>query len=126
MPVGGNGVIEPAYCPIRFAQVGMRRGLFRVQGNGPADPLNGVLLPACLVRNQAERVHDIRVVRLDGEDLPVKRFRLRQAPRGVVLKSGLESLLDANRGQGMGEDDDVQTSLHAGSQTSRFPSIAGR
>ncbi len=54
------------------------------------EPRRGLMVPR-LIREHAKQMQCVGVLRLNGNDLPVKRFRLTKSPRLVVLDGGSES-----------------------------------
>ena len=70
-----------------ISQIVVKDPICRVQLDGAADGLDGHARPARLERNDAEEVGDIRVIRLNGENLPVYLLGGLQAACLVVSKS---------------------------------------
>ena len=70
----------------------MSGGIIGAQDDGPPDPLHREVVAADLVSHKPEEVERVGVVRLDREDLAIKRLGLRQSSGLVVLICRLKRL----------------------------------
>jgi hypothetical protein len=61
-----------------------------IQRDRARNELRGRVMLADLMRDDAEQMEGVRVVRLGLKNLPVERFRLRQAAGLVMLKGKIE------------------------------------
>ncbi len=69
--VAGDRFGNPTQGTIRLCQVVMEDGLGPLQFDRPSKVFDGDLMLAHLVRNHAEKMNRIGMIRLDREDLPV-------------------------------------------------------
>ena len=87
--VTGDCLGIPAQGPIRFPQVAVEGSRIPVQGNRPPNVFDGALVFTQLVGYHAEKMDHARVIRIDGENLPVDLL-------GGLQPSGL-MMLDRSR-----------------------------
>ena len=90
----GDGFFGVVKAEAGFAEIGMDRGILRVQGEGLLNQRNGGSVLTGGVREYAKQVQGAGVVRLHGEDLAVEGLGFAQPTGFVVLHGDLESALD--------------------------------
>ena len=93
---GGDGFIEPSHDPQYVAEIGQAAGILRQESDGLPDQLFGCSVVSALMGEQAQHVQGLSMVRLGGQNLPVKRLRFRQATGLVVSQRSSECLMDGH------------------------------
>jgi hypothetical protein len=70
----------------------VRIGMFRLEGQGPPDQVDGGVAAACLRRYHTEKMQAVDVIGIECTDLPVKGLGLGQ-PAGLVMRERRGELL---------------------------------
>jgi len=84
--------IEAAQRLVDCAEIGIHSGIVWVASNRLAQPFQGKIVVAGLVSDKSEHVPCIRMIGLHGEDLPVDRLGLHEAPSLVMLETEIQDL----------------------------------
>ena len=92
--VRGDRLFKAPGRPARLAEIGVRRGVAGVELNGLANPFQGQIVAAALVREHAEVMPRARMVSIGGEDLAIPRLGIGQPPGLVVMQGFSEDLRD--------------------------------
>ncbi len=95
---GGDGLIESPFIFQDTAEIAVGFGVVGVEGDGPTDQIHSNVTPSQLMGNQSQVVHRSGMLRLLGQDLPIKPLGLLQPPRLVVLQCQIEGVLDRELG----------------------------
>jgi len=85
-----NGFVQPASRAPDYAEVRVSHRIIRVDNDGFANPLQGGVMASPLKRDDTEKMQRAGVVGLRRKDAPIKRLRLRQPPRALVLHRDLQ------------------------------------
>jgi hypothetical protein len=85
-PIAGDGLGDLAQRAAGFTQIAVKGSVVRVQADGAFNQIHGLLVLAKLMRDDARQVQRLGVIRLQGENLLVKRFGRSQPPRLMVLQ----------------------------------------
>ena len=87
--IGGDRVIQSAHRLQRRTQAVVHIGQPRIDRQGSSDQIDGSFMLPGLMRDDAEQVKGVRVIRIQSQDVTVNRFRLRQLAGGVMMKRTL-------------------------------------
>jgi hypothetical protein len=98
MPKGGDGLIELSIVFQDSPQIVMRLGPDGPQSDGPTDQIDCDVIPSLLMGGHSQIMHRASMLRLAGEDLPIKPLRLLQASGLLVPHRQIEALLDRELG----------------------------
>jgi hypothetical protein len=85
--------------PQDFAQIVVGRGVGRLEPDGLADQIDGVVIPAALVDDHAEQVQGIDMLRVNLEDLTVEPLRLWEVARLMSLHGKIDCLSKRHDGR---------------------------
>ena len=94
LAIGGDGLIELSFVFQGIAEIAVGFGVVGLEGDDPTDQIHRHVIASRLIGNHSQTVHRIGMLRLLGQDLPVKLLGLAQAPGLVVLQGQIEGLLD--------------------------------
>ena len=94
LAIGHDGLVRLPVASQGHAEIAVGLGIIGSESDGPADQFHGNLPVSNLMGEKPQIMQGIGMVRLLGQDLPIKRLGLLQAVGCVVLKCHIEGLLD--------------------------------
>ena len=112
-PVTGDRLAGlPAGC-IHHAQIVAITRVAPVDGDGPANRLDGEPDPATLISHQAKQIQCLRVVGIGSDDLPANAFRLARTASHVMLQGRVECFGNSGHDEITPQEDTYHHNLQA-------------
>ena len=114
--IGGDGGVELSTAFERDAEIAVKGRIAVVDGDGAADERGRGWVVALLVRQHAEEMERVAVLRVEGDDLAIERRRLIEEPGAVEggrLAHQRRALGAGGRRRGVGSRGEISNSSDA-------------